>query len=111
MALVPCSLTFSVASLLIGQALVGVAEKTISKPNIVWFLTDDQDQVLGASFPLTSGATPMPKTKKLMQDEGMYAENWYIHTPICSPSRSELLTGRYFHNIKMTGPTTMHVNY
>jgi N-acetylglucosamine-6-sulfatase len=58
----------------------------------------------------------MPKTKKLMQDQGAHATNWYIHTPICSPSRSELLTGRYFHNIKKAGSGSgycdgMHVNY
>eukprot|EP00928_Gymnodinium_smaydae_P000209 TRINITY_DN10075_c0_g3_i2.p1 TRINITY_DN10075_c0_g3~~TRINITY_DN10075_c0_g3_i2.p1 ORF type:complete len:583 (-),score=123.51 TRINITY_DN10075_c0_g3_i2:400-2148(-) len=87
-----------------------------SRPNLVFFLTDDQDQMLGASFPVLDGqATPMPKTKKLMQDEGMHATNWYIHTPICSPSRSELLTGRYFHNIKLVGqpcyPSGMHVNH
>ena len=35
-------------------------------PNIVFILTDDQDQVLGGSFPTTSGATPMPKTQKLL---------------------------------------------
>jgi len=88
-------------------------------PNIVWFLTDDQDQMLGASFPPASGSTPMPKTQKLMADGGATASNWYIHTPICSPSRSELLSGRYFHNIKLTGDGTypgsycagMHVNY
>merc|ERR1719482_1291295 len=87
----------------------------VEKPNLVWFLTDDQDQLLGGSFPIKDGATPMPKTKRLMQDEGVYAENWYIHTPICSPSRSELLTGRYFHNIKKVGGSGycagMHVNY
>ena len=25
---------------------------------------------------------------------------WRIHTPICSPSRSELVSSRYYHNIK-----------
>jgi arylsulfatase A-like enzyme len=81
----------------------------------VWFLTDDQDQLLGGSFPPTLGGTPMPKTQALMQDGGAYATNWYIHTPICSPSRSELLSGRYFHNIKQVGGSGycsgMHVNY
>lgn len=95
----------------VAAVLALAASSPTTKPNIVWFLTDDQDQLLGASFPLTSEATPMPQTKRLMQDMGVYAENWYIHTPICSPSRSELLTGKYFHNIKMTGSTVMHVNY
>eukprot|EP00971_Amphidinium_carterae_P192248 3814744-Amphidinium_carterae.1 len=85
------------------------------RPNIVWFLTDDQDQVLGGSFPHSLSSTPMPKTKKLLMDGGVHATNWYIHTPICSPSRSELLTGRYFHNIKQVGGKGygygMHVNY
>jgi N-acetylglucosamine-6-sulfatase len=83
------------------------------KPNLVWFITDDQDQLLGGSFPPSMAGTPMPKTKALMQDGGVSADNWYIHTPICSPSRAELLTGRYFHNVKATGGKTngMHVNY
>jgi N-acetylglucosamine-6-sulfatase len=60
--------------------------------------------MLGASFPLTTEATPMSKTKTLMQDQGIHAVNWYIHTPKCVPSRAGLLTGRYFHNLKMPGP-------
>jgi len=101
--------------------LVAVACASKKRPNIVWFLTDDQDQVLGASFPNVGGATPMPKTKRLMEEQGATATNWYIHTPICSPSRSELLTGQYFHNIKLVGKNPvsggksycdgMHVNY
>lgn len=85
------------------------------RPNLVWFITDDQDQLLGGSFPPAMSGTPMPQTKALMQDGGAHAENWYIHTPICSPSRSELVTGRYFHNIKQVGGqgycAGMHVNY
>lgn len=83
----------------------------MARPNLVWFLTDDQDQLLGGSFPTVGEATPMPKTRELMQAGGAHATRWYIHTPICSPSRSELLTGRYFHNIKESGPSYMHVNY
>lgn len=88
-----------------------------TRPNLVWILTDDQDQTLGGSFPplAPGGATPMPKAKAFLQDGGTHAGNWYIHTPICSPSRSELLTGRYFHNLKRVGGgipcAGMHVNY
>lgn len=54
------------------------------------FLTDDQDQMLGGSFPQVGGQGPMAKTKQLMQEGGSMAERFYIHTPICNPSRSEL---------------------
>lgn len=37
----------------------------------------------------------MPKTKAKLADKGATAINWFIHTPICCPSRSELVTGRY----------------
>jgi len=63
------------------------------QPNIILFLTDDQDVLLG-------GYTPMTQTKLLMNQKGATASNWYIHTPICCPSRGELLSGRYFHNIR-----------
>jgi len=106
--LILCGLVHAVT----GQDLfLSTLPELTSRPNIVWFLTDDQDQVLGGSFPPSSEATPMPKTKRLMQDQGAHATNFYIHTPICSPSRSELLTGRYFHNIKKVGLSYMHVDY
>jgi arylsulfatase A-like enzyme len=89
-----------------------------SKPNIVYFLTDDQDQMLGSSFPIHNDVTPMPKTQAKMAEQGTTASNFFIHTPICNPSRSELLSGRYFHNIKKVGTKvvkpnvdwSMHVN-
>lgn len=89
-----------------------VVHASANKPNIVYFLTDDQDQVLGGSFPILNGVTPMPKTKRLFADQGTTATNIFIHTPICNPSRSALLSGRYFHNIKQTDGQlwAMHVN-
>lgn len=41
----------------------------------------------------------MTQTRALLKD-GAFLTNWRIHTPICSPSRSETVSGRYFHNIK-----------
>eukprot|EP01046_Picozoa_sp_COSAG06_P068775 COSAG06_NODE_18447_length_887_cov_1.365482_1_plen_92_part_10 len=71
--------------------------------------------MLGGSFPIApfnQGTTPLPKTKKLMVDEGTMATNFFIHTPICCPSRSEVLSGKYFHNLKLVGAagTCMHVS-
>lgn len=66
------------------------------QPNIILILTDDLDQTLG------SFNHALPKTKKLIGDAGATATNWFVHTPVCCPSRSELLTGRYFHNIRVS---------
>ena len=100
-----------VAAITLG-ATVATVTAAPSKPNLVWFVTDDQDQMLGGSFPQINNVGPMEKTKKLMVEGGAMAERFYIHTPICNPSRSELLAGRYFHNIKgvNTAEWTMHVN-
>lgn len=46
------------------------------------------------------GWEPMKQTQELLQKHGAFLSNWRIHTPICSPSRSETISGRYFHNIK-----------
>jgi N-acetylglucosamine-6-sulfatase len=40
------------------------------------------------------GFTPLKKTAKLLSSRGATATNYFIHTPICCPSRSELLTGK-----------------
>jgi N-acetylglucosamine-6-sulfatase len=67
---------------------------TGTPPNFVFVLTDDQDILLG-------GMEPMPKTRRLLGEAGAVATNWFIHTPVCCPSRAETLTGRYFHNVKI----------
>ena len=42
----------------------------------------------------------MRQTQELIQAKGATMSEWRIHTPICSPSRSETVSGRYYHNIK-----------
>lgn len=66
-------------------------------PNVVLLLTDDQDLVLGGFV-----AENMRHTFKRIKGGGADFTQWRIHTPICAPSRSELQTGRYYHNIRST---------
>ena len=60
---------------------------------------------------LRSARRPLKQAHALIADKGVFAENWFIHTPVCCPSRAELLSGRYFHNLRMPGPSggCMHV--
>ena len=46
----------------------------------------------------------MKKTMELFAETGAVASNWFIHTPVCCPSRAEILSGRYFHNVRMPTP-------
>eukprot|EP01052_Picozoa_sp_SAG31_P056050 SAG31_NODE_15826_length_736_cov_1.535322_1_plen_135_part_00 len=57
-------------------------------PNIILSITDDQDLVLG-------GWTPMRQTQALVAARGATLTQWRIHTPVCSPSRSELVGGSF----------------
>ena len=66
------------------------------QPNIVLFLTDDQDEILGSRH-------AMPQAQRLLTEQGATATNWYIFTPVCCPSRAQYLTGRMFHRLRING--------
>ena len=81
----------SVAGASLGK-VSGHASMTLDRPNIFFMLTDDQDSMLGSM-------EGMPFMRSLAQT-GVNLTNFFAHTPVCCPSRSELLTGRYFHNLR-----------
>ncbi|TDH05449.1 hypothetical protein EPR50_G00122340 [Perca flavescens] len=64
--------------------------KTKNQPHIIFILTDDQ------GFNDIGYHNPTIKTPTLdkLAAEGVTLENYYVQ-PICTPSRSQLLTGRY----------------
>ena len=64
----------------------------MSKPNFIIFLTDDQ----GYGDLSCMGATDFrtPHLDRLAR-EGVRFTDWYSNSPVCSPSRASLLTGRY----------------
>jgi N-acetylglucosamine-6-sulfatase len=74
--------------------LVVAAHAKEKRPNLILLLTDDQDVALG-------GMDEMPQLKRLLMEHGTTFENAFVHTPICCPSRSSILTGKYLHNIRV----------
>ncbi len=64
----------------------------MSKPSFIVFLTDDQ----GYGDLSCMGATDFrtPHLDRLAA-EGARFTSWYSNSPVCSPSRASLLTGRY----------------
>jgi N-acetylglucosamine-6-sulfatase len=62
--------------------------------NIIFILTDDQRY---------DDLESMPKTKRLLADNGMSFDNTYVPFSQCCPSRSSILTGQYTHNHQVWG--------
>ncbi|TNN47682.1 Arylsulfatase I [Liparis tanakae] len=65
-------------------------KKKKNQPHIIFILTDDQ------GFNDVGYHNPSIKTPTLdkLAAEGVTLENYYVQ-PICTPSRSQLITGRY----------------
>jgi N-acetylglucosamine-6-sulfatase len=74
-----------------GLVLFATSSVASKPPNIVFILTDDQDVEI-------MGQYPMPKTKRLIANEGMVFTNMFVTSPLCCPSRSSILTGQFVHN-------------
>lgn len=80
--------------LLLWLSLISVSAAH-QKSNILVLLTDDQDVLLG-SF---DTAKYMPTVHKRLQQKGItFEKGGLVHVPICCPSRSTLLTGKYLHH-------------
>ena len=63
------------------------------RPNFVVVVTDDMRD---------SDWQALPKTQALIGDQGTVFPNFFLTTPVCSPSRASILTGMYGHNHGVT---------
>jgi len=89
--------------LLAGAALAAgrpAAAAPAARPNIVFILVDDlRWDALG------SMGHPFVKTPNIdrIARQGALFANYFVTTPLCSPSRASILTGRYVHAHGVTG--------
>eukprot|EP00004_Rigifila_ramosa_P010279 TRINITY_DN220_c0_g1_i1.p1 TRINITY_DN220_c0_g1~~TRINITY_DN220_c0_g1_i1.p1 ORF type:complete len:663 (-),score=139.29 TRINITY_DN220_c0_g1_i1:69-2057(-) len=75
------------------------AQALRAQPHIVVVVADD----LGyADVSYNGGSVPTPFIDELSA-EGVRLTNYYVH-PTCTPSRAALLTGRYAHLTRLSGP-------
>lgn len=63
-------------------------------PNFVYIVADDLDVEM---------MQYMPKTRRLVRDQGIELERFYTPYSLCTPSRVSVLTGRYPHNTRVLG--------
>jgi arylsulfatase A-like enzyme len=72
----------------------------LSRPNIVFIIADD----LGwADVGFHGGNVATPNLRKLL-DEGVELRQHYV-APVCSPTRTGFMTGRYWSRFGITTPT------
>lgn len=79
---------------LLGLCGPGLAAQDTAPPNILVVLVDDMrwDEFGAAGHPVLE----TPSIDRLAQ-EGVRFTEAFVSTPLCSPSRASLLTGRYAH--------------
>lgn len=66
-----------------------------SQPNIIFFLTDDQDVHLNS-------LAYQPYVQRHLIDEGLYFKRHFCTVALCCPSRVNLWTGKAAHNTNVT---------
>ncbi|MGE5408647.1 MAG: sulfatase [Syntrophothermus sp.] len=100
------AVAFAAASGETASAAADAEAAARQKPSFVVIQTDDQtlDQLYAAYTPV-GGQTirVMPNTLDLIAKKGVTFTRYYVPYPLCCPSRTSLLTGRYAHNHHVRG--------
>lgn len=90
------------AGLLVGS---GCVPSFARGPNVIFFLTDDQGWGDAAAW-----GHPYYKTPNLdrLTREGLRVSQFYVANPVCSPSRTAFMTGRYPARFRVHGHFATH---
>lgn len=77
-----------------------------AKVNVVWIVVDDLS--IADTDLYTDGPVTVPNMNRLA-DQGVRFNNAYVSSPVCSPSRAAIMTGRY--NQRFGFEHQMHERY
>ena len=91
--------TLCVALAFFAQNAAGQASQPVRRPNVIVLLIDDMGYADLSCFGQTKIKTP---NIDRMASEGIRFTQYYVNSPICSPSRTALLTGQYPARWKIT---------
>lgn len=75
----------------LAAALFGAAPQRVGKPNILWLIAEDMSPHFGC---YGDQVIQTPNVDRLARN-GVLFERAFVTGPICSPSRSALITGMY----------------
>ncbi|KAG2501026.1 hypothetical protein HYH03_000846 [Edaphochlamys debaryana] len=87
------------------QAQGVASERKPNQPSFILVLVDDLDATMD------SLGTAMPATNLLLRDRGVTFAHHLVTTPICCPSRVNLLRGQLAHNTNFTDVLGPHGGY
>jgi len=85
-------MTAATAAALSAWPSIGLSNETATRPNIILLFIDDMGWADLSCFGNRDAQTP---NIDRMADEGIAFEQFYVNSPICSPSRVAISTGQY----------------
>jgi N-sulfoglucosamine sulfohydrolase len=77
--------------LFLAMLLVASAGRAAERPNIVWIVGEDMAPELGCYGDAYASTPNLDR----LASEGARISRCFTHAPVCAPSRSGLITGRY----------------
>jgi len=75
---------------------------TTAKPNIILVLLDDGEDAMVSN---------MPRLRAAFIDRGLRFTNAFSNTPLCGPSRANILSGQFSHNTRVIGNVGSEAGY